>query len=67
MKFIEYSKKLDVIKEMAGHKRTGNLQELAHKLEVSERTTARMVEQLRDSGIPIVYNRRRGTYEIRSQ
>ncbi|HYV91430.1 MAG TPA: HTH domain-containing protein [Chitinophagales bacterium] len=64
MRYIEYSKKLQAIKDMAEHRRTGTPRQLAEKLEVSERTAERMVEHLRDSGVPITYNRYRSSYEI---
>lgn len=64
MKFIEYAEKLEIIKYMAEHKRAGTPQHLAEKLEVSERTVQRMVQQLREHGYNIVYNRFRASYEI---
>lgn len=67
MKFIEYSRKLEAIKDMAEHKRTGSPRQLAEKLEISKRTAARMVEHLRNNGIPIIYNRYRNSYEINSR
>ena len=64
MKFIEYSRKLEAIKYMAAHKQTGNPRELAKKLDVSERTAERMVQQLRDNGLHIRFNRFRNSYEL---
>lgn len=64
MKFAEYARKLEVIKYLAGHKKTGNPRFLAKKLEVSERTVQRMIQHLRNSGCPVVFNRFRGTYEV---
>ena len=64
MKFIEYSKKLEAIKDMAEHKRTGTPRQLAEKFEVSVRTAERMIEHLRNNGVSITYNRHRNSYEI---
>ena len=64
MKFIEYMKKLDAIKYMAQYKCTGTPRQLAAKLDLTERTVERMIQQLRDDGINIIYNRNRNTYEI---
>ena len=52
MKFIKYSEKLDTIKYLAEHKRTGTPHNLASKINVSERTVLRMVQQLKDTGLP---------------
>jgi predicted DNA-binding transcriptional regulator YafY len=63
MTFIQYAKKLEVIKYLAQHKQAGTPQQLAKKLDVSERTVQRMVGGLRNIGYPIRYNRLRLTYE----
>ena len=65
MTFIEYSANLETIKYLAEHKRAGTPQQLANKLDVSERTVQRMVQVLRDYGYPIIYNRYRSTYEVK--
>lgn len=64
MKFIAYAETLETIKYLAEHKRAGTPQQLAEKLNVSERTIQRMVQQLREAGVPIRYNRFRFTYEV---
>ena len=64
MKYMDYARKLEALKYLAAHKQTGTPRSLAEKLEVSERTAERMVQQLRDDGIPIRYNRFRSSYEI---
>ncbi len=64
MKFTQYAEKLETIKYLAQHKQTGTPQQLAKKLDVSERTVERMIQQLRDSNYPIKYNRFRYTYEV---
>ena len=65
MTFIAYTEKLETIKYLSQHKRTGTLEQLSEKLNVSERTARRMVQQLRDQGLPIKYNRYRYTYEVK--
>ncbi|MEO6452441.1 MAG: helix-turn-helix domain-containing protein [Ginsengibacter sp.] len=65
MKFSEYSETLETIKYLAERKRAGTPQQLAEKLNVSERTIQRMIQQLRDNGYPIIYNRYRFTYEVK--
>lgn len=64
MRFIEYSNKLETIKYLSRYKRTGTPRQLAKKLQVSERTLLRMVQQLREQNYPILFNRNRGCYEI---
>ncbi|HVX49305.1 MAG TPA: HTH domain-containing protein [Chitinophagaceae bacterium] len=67
MKFIDYSEKLDTIKYLAAHKRTGSPGKLAQKINVSRRTLLRMVQQLKDRGCPITFNRFRNTYEMKNR
>jgi len=64
MRFLEYAEKLETIKYLSQHKRSGTPSELAKKLNVSERTVQRMVNQLRETGYPIKFNRFRCTYEV---
>lgn len=65
MKFIEYSQKLEAIKEMSLHYRTGTPCRLASSMNVSERTVQRMVHQLRKQGYPITFNRLRNSYVLK--
>ena len=67
MKFIEYFEKLETIKYMAEHCRTGSPRQLATRLNVSERTIERMIRQLRDRGHAIVFDRFRNSYVLREQ
>jgi len=67
MTYMNYSRKLEAIKYMAAHKQTGTPRQLAEKLEVSVRTAERMVQQLRDVGVHIIYNRFRNTYELQEK
>jgi predicted DNA-binding transcriptional regulator YafY len=65
MNFVQYAEKLETIKRLAKYKQAGTAEQLAHKLEVSQRTVERMIQQLRDQGYPIRYNRFRYTYEVK--
>lgn len=67
MKFVQYVEKLETIKYLAEHKRAGTPRELALKLNVSERTVLRMVQQLRDYGYPIEFNRFRSSYIVKEE
>ncbi len=64
MNFFDYAEKLEMIKYLCLHKRTGTPQQLADKLHVSERTIQRMIQKLREHGYVITFNRFRITYEI---
>lgn len=66
MTFMAYMEKLETIKHLSQHKRTGTVEMLAERLNVSERTARRMVQQLREGGFPITYNRYRYTYEVKN-
>jgi predicted DNA-binding transcriptional regulator YafY len=66
MKFIEYAEKLETIKYLAEHKRCGTPLQLSKKFNVSKRTVERMMQQLRDQGFPVTYNRFRATYEVKN-
>jgi biotin operon repressor len=65
MTFFQYTEKLETIKHLAKYKQAGTAEQLAQKLEVSQRTVERMIQQLRDNGYPIRYNRNRNTYELK--
>ncbi len=52
------------ILRLAGLRGTGTPAELAIKLEISERSVKRIVKEIRDEGISIRYNSRRGSYII---
>ncbi|MDQ3844304.1 MAG: HTH domain-containing protein [Bacteroidota bacterium] len=66
MTYLEYSDKLERLKQLVEQKQAGTPEQLAKKLNVSERTLYRMIQRLRDHGYPITYNRTRCTYEVKS-
>jgi biotin operon repressor len=62
MKFIEYSQKIEKLKKLVETDGSGSPAELAEKLSISERTLLRMVQQLREHGYPIFFNRLTKSY-----
>ncbi len=60
----EYLEKLERIKYLIEHKRSGTPRELSKKLNVSESTLDRMIRLLKDQGYPIKFNYFRNTYEL---
>ncbi len=64
MNYFEYTHKLETLKHLVERKQAGRPTNLAAKLCVSERTVLRMVQQLREHGYPIKFNRMRSSYEI---
>jgi len=64
MKFIEYAEKLETVKYLVKNRRAGTPLELSKKLNVSTRTIQRMMQQLREQGHRIIFNRVRGSYEV---
>ena len=66
MTHLEYSDRVDRLKRLIEQKQAGTPEQLAKKLNVSERTLYRMLQQLRDHGYPITYNRTLRTYEVKS-
>lgn len=64
MKFIDHLEKLEAIRYMAARRSTGSLGCLASKLDISERTAERMINQLRESGYDITFSRFRNSYVL---
>jgi len=64
MSYFDYADHLERIKYLAEHRQAGNATQLAKRLSVSQRTVQRMIQQLRDHGFPIIYNRYRKVYEL---
>jgi Mn-dependent DtxR family transcriptional regulator len=62
MTFFQYTEKLEAITQLAKDTQAATAEQLAQKLEVSQPTVERMIQQLRDQGYPIRYNRIRYTY-----
>lgn len=63
MTFMEYSRKMELLKQSVELAHTGRPARLAKKLGLTERTLLRMVQQLRDQGYPISFNRSKNSYE----
>ena len=64
MKFYEYQEKLNRIQELAEKKATGSPKELAIRMNMSERTLFRFVQNIKEQGIPMEYCRKTNTYYI---
>lgn len=64
MKFYAYYKNLNRIQELASRSATGAPKELAKKLNVSQRTLYRLVQDLKNQGISIEYCRKKNSYWI---
>lgn len=64
MRFYEYQKKLIRIQELAKRNATGSPKELAEKINVSERTLFRLVQNIKEQGVEIEYCRKISTYFI---
>lgn len=62
MNFIDYSEKLEAVFLLVERKATGSPNELANKLNVSEKTARRMVNCLRQRGEKIKYCRINQSY-----
>lgn len=62
MKFYEYQEKLNRIQDLASRNSTGSPKQLSITIEVSERTLYRLVQSLKDQGVPIEYCRKTNTY-----
>ncbi len=64
MKFYEYQEKLIRIQELAKRNATGSPKELAERINVSERTLFRLVQNIKEQGVEIEYCRKISTYFI---
>ena len=62
MKFDDYQEKLNHLKKLVEHSNTGSPNELAKKLNVSERTVRRLVDRLKMQDDSIVYCRKSNSY-----
>lgn len=65
MKFDDYQEKLDQLKKLIEFSNTGSPQELAKRLNVSERTVRRLVEKLRLKNNAIMFCRKSNSYIIK--
>lgn len=62
MKYIDYSEKLDKVRLLVEQNAIGTPIELANRINVSEKTTRRMIDHLRQKGEDIKYCRVTQTY-----
>lgn len=64
MNFIDYSKKLDAVLHLVEIRATGRPEELANRLNVSEKTARRMINHLKQRGLSIKYCRINQSYTL---
>lgn len=62
MKFGEYLEKLTILKDLIAKANTGSPKDLAKRLNVSERTVRRLIDQLKNEKTSIVFCRKRNSY-----
>lgn len=64
MKTKEYKTRLERIQELAKQNATGSPKVLANRINVSERTLYRLVQNIKEQGIAIEYCRKTNSYCI---
>ncbi|CAN5411260.1 hypothetical protein BH10BAC1_BH10BAC1_13150 [soil metagenome] len=64
MTFKEYQKKINRIQDLAKRNATGTPKDLAKRINVSERTLYRLVQNIKDQGVPLEYCRKLNAYQI---
>lgn len=62
MKFDEYQEKLTILKNLIAVANTGSPKDLAKRLNISERTVRRLIDQLKKNKTSIVFCRKRNSY-----
>jgi predicted DNA-binding transcriptional regulator YafY len=63
MTHLEFSKKLKILQNLTNVGKTGSPKEIGQRLNVSDKTVRRMINVLRDTGVPIMYCRKFRTYK----
>jgi predicted transcriptional regulator len=66
MKFVEYQEKIDSLIKLAKHSNTGTPKELAKRLNISERTVYRLIQNLNDQNIEINFCRKVKSYILKN-
>ena len=64
MTFKEYQEKLNRIQELAKINATGSPKNLAKRINVSERTLYRLVQNIKEQGVPLEFCRKINNYKI---
>lgn len=62
MKLLFYTERLQILHRLILARKTGTPSELAFRLNISLSRLARIIEELRDMGAPIRYDRQSRTY-----
>ncbi len=62
MKLIEQIERINRLHELITHRRTGRPQDLAKRLGLSTSMIYKVIEELKNKGVPIEYSRQLQTY-----
>lgn len=62
MKLIDHIERINRLHELIKHRRTGTPVELARRLELSQSMVFKVMEELKNKGVPIEYSRQLKTY-----
>lgn len=65
MKLFEYIDRINLLHKLIKEKKTGTLDELANRMNLSRSHMCRVLEDLKLKGAPIVYDRQLATYTYR--
>lgn len=60
--YLKYPEKIQELCRLINTQGTGKLEQLARKLQISERTTSRLIEYIVNMGYPILFNRQIESY-----
>ena len=66
MKFYEFQEKVERIQSLAQKGATGSPKILANRMDLNERTLLRIIQGMKNQGIPIEYCRKTNTYFIKN-
>ncbi|MCY1635371.1 HTH domain-containing protein [Marinifilum sp. D737] len=62
MTHLELLEKTEYLKEIIKKGNTGTPQELAKRLNISERSLSRLIKNLKEANFPIIYSRTKQSY-----
>jgi len=62
MKYYQQKARIEYIQTKAKSKATGTPSQLAEKLDISKSTLERIIKEMKENNIPILYSRNRQSY-----
>ena len=62
MKYYQQKARIEYIQTKAKSKATGTPSQLAEKLDISKSTLERIIKEMKENNIPILYSRNRKSY-----